>query len=101
VRRLQLNIAKLAREQAAADRPGQDGQDPHVGKKGYDSSSATSATRDRDRIELRGVKNVGFANAEEVGRKIMEMFEDGEFDVCTLFYATFKSVIARFRRPSS
>ena len=43
-------------------------------------------------IEIR-VKNVAFNNAKGVGDKILNMFEAGEFDVCTLYYAEFKSVI--------
>jgi F-type H+-transporting ATPase subunit gamma len=38
---------------------------------------------------------VGYAQAEEVSAKIMEMFEAGEFDVCTLYYAAFQSVISQ------
>jgi F-type H+-transporting ATPase subunit gamma len=46
-------------------------------------------------VELRGVKNVGFANAEEIARNIIARFENGEFDVATLFFSRFKSVIAQ------
>jgi F-type H+-transporting ATPase subunit gamma len=46
-------------------------------------------------IELRGVKNVGFVNAEEIARNIIARFEKGEFDVATLFFSRFKSVIAQ------
>ena len=36
---------------------------------------------------------LGFGNADQVGQKIRKLYADGEFDVCTLFYSTFKSVI--------
>ena len=34
-------------------------------------------------------------NADEIGRKVIALFDEGEFDVCTLFYSEFKSVIAQ------
>jgi len=46
-------------------------------------------------IELRGVKNIGFANAQAVSDKIVALYEAGQFDVATLFYSRFKSVIAQ------
>jgi len=46
-------------------------------------------------IEQTGVKQIGFANALTVGRKVLEMFDAGEFDVATLIYARFKSVISQ------
>jgi len=41
------------------------------------------------------VKVLGFKNAEDIAKKIIAMFEAGEFDVCTLFYSRFKSVISQ------
>ena len=64
-----------------------------VGKKGYDQLRRDMGSRIVDRIDFRAVKQVGYAQAEEVSGKVMAMFEAGEFDVCTLFYAAFKSVI--------
>ncbi len=46
-------------------------------------------------IELRGVRQLGFGNADEIGRKIIALFEKGEFDVATLFFSRFRSVIAQ------
>ncbi len=66
-----------------------------VGKKGHDQLKRDMASRIVDTIEFRGVKSVGYVQAEEVSTKIMEMFEAGEFDVCTLYYAAFKSVISQ------
>lgn len=34
-------------------------------------------------------------NADEVGKRVLAMFEAGEFDIATLFYARFKSVISQ------
>jgi F-type H+-transporting ATPase subunit gamma len=44
---------------------------------------------------LRSVRQLGFANAEDIAKKVIARFEAGEFDVCTLFYSRFKSVIAQ------
>jgi F-type H+-transporting ATPase subunit gamma len=90
------SIVRLARKQAReliAD--GKEVKLLTVGKKGYDQLKRDMSSRIEDRIEFRGVKSVGYAQAEEVSAKIMEMFEAGEFDVCTLYYAAFKSVIAQ------
>ena len=48
-----------------------------------------------ERTDLREVKRVGFSDADAIGRKVIAMFDRGEFDVCTLFYSEFKSVISQ------
>ena len=37
----------------------------------------------------------GFEHADEIGAKIVALFDAGEFDVCTLFFSRFRSVIAQ------
>ena len=66
-----------------------------VGRKGYDQLRRDFANLIIERIELRDVKKIAFANAHEIAEKVIALFEAGEFDVCTLFYARFKSVIAQ------
>ncbi len=66
-----------------------------VGKKGFDILRREFASLIVDRVDLREVKKIGFANADQIGRKVIGLFEQGEFDVCTLFYSEFKSVIAQ------
>ena len=66
-----------------------------VGKKGFDILRREFASLIIDRVDLREVKRVGFDNADQVGRKVIGLFEKGEFDVCTLFYSEFKSVISQ------
>ncbi len=66
-----------------------------VGKKGYDSLRREFADMIVDRTDLREVKRIGFTDADAIGRKVIGMFERGEFDVCTLFYSEFKSVISQ------
>ncbi|MBY5360581.1 F0F1 ATP synthase subunit gamma [Rhizobium leguminosarum] len=66
-----------------------------VGKKGYDILRREFASLIVERKELRDVKRVGFENADQIGKRIIEMYAAGEFDVCTLFYSEFKSVISQ------
>ncbi|MEK1876243.1 MAG: F0F1 ATP synthase subunit gamma [Rhizobium altiplani] len=66
-----------------------------VGKKGYDVLRREFASLIVERKELRDVKKVGFDNADQIGKRIIDMFEADEFDVCTLFYSEFKSVISQ------
>ena len=46
-------------------------------------------------IELRGVKQLGFKDAERIAQKILSLFADGQFDVATLFFSRFRSVISQ------
>lgn len=66
-----------------------------VGKKGYDILRRDHGDKLLERVDLREVKQIGFANADEIARKVIGMFDEGEFDVCTLFYSRFKSVISQ------
>ncbi len=66
-----------------------------VGKKGYDSLRREFSSNIIERIELRDVKRMGFENADGIAKKIIARFNAGEFDVCTLIYSEFKSVISQ------
>ncbi len=90
------NIAKLAR--ADAQRLVASGKTVKimtVGRKGADNLRRDLGKNIVERVDLRGVRQVGFANADEIGQKLIAMFEAGEFDVATLYFAEFKSVIAQ------
>ena len=66
-----------------------------VGKKGNDALRREFDDQIVEYITLREVRNISFADARPIAEKVTQMFEDGEFDVCTLFYNAFKSVIAQ------
>ncbi|MDZ7823813.1 MAG: F0F1 ATP synthase subunit gamma [Ahrensia sp.] len=66
-----------------------------VGKKGFDILRREFADLIIDRIDLREVKNLRFSDADAIGKRVMGMFDAGEFDVCTLYYSEFKSVISQ------
>lgn len=66
-----------------------------VGKKGADILRREFASLLIDHVNLREVKQLAFVHADQIGQKIISLFEEGAFDVCTLFYSEFKSVIAQ------
>ncbi len=90
------SIARLARERAnALMAQGKEVKIICVGKKGNEALRRQFQRQIIEAIELRGVKSIGFANADEIARKVLAMYDAGEFDVCTLFYSEFKSVISQ------
>ena len=64
-----------------------------VGRKGHEQLRRLYEKNIIDRVELRGVRTIGFANAEDIAKKVLDLFEAGQFDVATLFYARFRSVV--------
>jgi F-type H+-transporting ATPase subunit gamma len=90
------SIAKLAREHA--DRLRREGKTVKimtVGKKGNDALKRMYGQYIVHAVDFRGQKAVNFDNANGVAAKILSMFEAGEFDVATLFFSEFKSVISQ------
>src|SRR6266403_1912011 len=89
-------IVRLARERAnALMAEGKEVKFFCVGRKGYEQLRRLFEKQIVEHIDLRAVRQLGFVNAEDVARKVLARFEAGEFDVCTLFYSRFKSVIAQ------
>ena len=66
-----------------------------VGKKGFDILRRDFASLIIERVDLREAKTLGFVHADDIARKIIHLFNEGGFDVCTLFYSEFKSVISQ------
>ena len=90
------SIVKIARE--AADRliaQGKTVKIMTVGKKGSDSLKRNYGKYVVDAVDFRGAKAVNFDHAAGVTAKILSMYEAGEFDICTLFFSEFKSVISQ------
>jgi F-type H+-transporting ATPase subunit gamma len=89
-------IVRLARERAVAlMAEGKEVKFFTVGRKGQEQLRRLYERQITGTMELRGVRTIQFTNAEGVAAKVTEMFDAGEFDVCTLFYSRFKSVIAQ------
>jgi F-type H+-transporting ATPase subunit gamma len=66
-----------------------------VGRKGHDILKRQFADKIIETISYREVKAIGFAQANEVSQKVQALFAAGEFDVATLFYAKFNSVMSQ------
>jgi len=90
------SIARLARDHAnKLISEGKTVKILTVGRKGYDILKRSFPDKIVEQISFREVRQIGYTNAQSVGEKVLAMFEAGEFDVATLFYARFRSVIAQ------
>ena len=88
------SIVRLARDRAyALMNQGKTVKIFCVGRKGYEQLRRLFDKNIIEHIELRSVRQLGFVNAEDIAKKVIARFNAGEFDVCTLFYSRFKSVI--------
>jgi len=66
-----------------------------VGRKGFEQLRRNYEKQIIEVIELRGVRTIGFLNSEAVAKRIIALFNEGAFDVATLFFSRFRSVIAQ------
>ncbi len=90
------SIARLARERVGQLlNQGKTVKILCVGKKGYDILRRQYSSLIIDLIDLRAVRNLAYSDANAVARKVLDLFAEGEFDVASLFYAQFKSVISQ------
>src|SRR5262249_7815001 len=90
------SIVRLARERAISLMNG--GKQVKffcIGRKGSDQLRRQFEKLIVETIELRSVRVIQFSHARDIATKIIKRFEAGEFDVCTLFFARFRSVIAQ------
>ncbi len=90
------NIAKLARGDAQRlIAAGKTVKIMTVGRKGADNLRRDFSRSIVERRDFQGIKTLNFSHAEGVANKILAMFEAGEFDVATLYFSEFKSVISQ------
>jgi F-type H+-transporting ATPase subunit gamma len=90
------SIIRLARDHALKlIREGKTVKILTVGRKGNDILRRTFKDNIVDYVTFREVKQLSFANADDVARRVLDLFNKGEFDVATLFYARFQSVISQ------
>ena len=66
-----------------------------VGKKGLDMLRRQYRDQIIESMDIRGNRPVDYAFAAEIADKILTRFEAGEFDVATLFFSEFRSVISQ------
>jgi len=66
-----------------------------VGSKGNDQLKRTYGRYVVEKVNFKGFKKVTYREAEEVANKIIKLFKEEQFDVCTIFYNKFKNVITQ------
>jgi F-type H+-transporting ATPase subunit gamma len=89
-------IVRLARERAnTLLAEGKEVKFFCVGRKGYEQLRRQYDRMIIEHLELRSVRTIRFTNAEEIADRIIRLYSEGAFDVCTLFFSRFKSVIAQ------
>ena len=89
-------ITRLARQRAEELlRQGKTVKILTVGKKGRESLKRDHASRFVNHVDLSAEKRMGYGVAQGIGREIITRFEAGEFDVATIFYNRFQSVISQ------
>jgi F-type H+-transporting ATPase subunit gamma len=89
-------IVRLARERAIAlAAEGKEVKFFCVGRKGYDQLRRTFPKQIIEMVDLRSVRVLHFEHAEAIAEKVVALFDKSEFDICTLFFSRFRSVIAQ------
>ena len=66
-----------------------------VGSKGHDQLKRAYGSYIIEKTNFKGFKNISYKEAEEIGKKIIKLFNDNKFDVCKIFYNKFKNVITQ------
>jgi len=90
------NIVKLAKARIEALlQAGKTVKILTVGKKGREQLKRQYENHLVGHVDLSEVKNIGYNNAQDVAADVLSRFDGGEFDVATIFYAVFESVISQ------
>tara|TARA_Y100000590_G_scaffold36768_1_gene39761 strand:- start:8429 stop:9304 length:876 start_codon:yes stop_codon:yes gene_type:complete len=66
-----------------------------VGTKGHDQLKRTYSKYIIEKINFKGFKKITYNEADEIGKKIIKLFNENQFDVCKIFYNKFKNVITQ------
>ena len=66
-----------------------------VGSKGYDQLKRTYGKYIIEKLNFKGFKKITYKEADEVGKKIIKLFNENQFDVCNIYYNKFKNVITQ------
>ena len=66
-----------------------------VGSKGHDQLKRAYNSYIVEKIDFKGYKQITYKEAEDVGKKIIELFKNSKFDVCKIFYNQFKNVMTQ------
>ena len=66
-----------------------------VGSKGHDQLNRIYGKYIIEKINFKGFKKITYKEAEDVGKIIIRLFNELQFDVCKIFYNKFKNVISQ------
>ncbi len=66
-----------------------------IGKKGREQLKREFESYFVDHVDLTQVKTIRYGIAQEIGEKVLDLFETNEFDVATVFFSRFQSVITQ------
>ena len=66
-----------------------------VGSKGHDQLKRIYGQYIIEKIDFKGFKKISYKEAENVGKIIVKLFRESQFDVCKIFYNKFKNVITQ------
>jgi F-type H+-transporting ATPase subunit gamma len=90
------SIVKLARTRAAElVAAGKTVKILTVGKKGREQLRRDWASHFVAHVDLSAVRKLGYTNAQDIARDLLGRFDAGEYDVATIFFSRFQSVIAQ------
>jgi F-type H+-transporting ATPase subunit gamma len=90
------NIARQARDHARRlQAEGKDVKFMTVGRKGAEQLRRDFGKAIIDHVDLRSVRQLGYVHALDIAQRIVKRFEDGEFDVATLFFSQFVNIITQ------
>ena len=66
-----------------------------VGSKGYEQLKRTYGSYIIENLNFKGFKKITYKEAEKIGKKIIKLFNENQFDVCKIYYNKFKNVITQ------
>ena len=66
-----------------------------VGSKSFDQMKRNYGNYIIEKLTFKNQREIKVTDAQKISNKIISMFHKNEFDVCTIFYSKFKSVISQ------
>ena len=94
------SIVRFVREQIAElQKKGHDVKLFCVGSKGLDQLKRNYSDLIIETVLFRDIPSIGFPEAEKIADRLTDLFNDGAFDVATLYYAKFYSVLTQVPTP--
>jgi F-type H+-transporting ATPase subunit gamma len=67
----------------------------NVGKKGRAAMRRTYGDMMIDHVDMSDVKRVGYGDAQEIARNVLDRFDEGEFDVAYIYYGAFENAMTQ------